>query len=130
MFQGFKDFIARGNVIDLAVGVVMGAAFSQVTTALVGDVLNPLIGGIFGKPDFTNIWTIAIGDAKVLPGAVVTALANFLLVAIAVYFCIVFPLNRLAARRAAKDTADDDAPAPDVRLLTEIRDLLAERPAR
>lgn len=128
MIQGFKDFISRGNAIDLAVGVVIGAAFTTVVTALVQQVINPLIGGIFGKPDFDNVWTITLGHgARVLPGAVLTALVNFLLVALAVYFVIVVPMNRLA--RARRRPAEKPVPEPSAeqKLLAEIRDLLADR---
>jgi large conductance mechanosensitive channel len=134
MLQGFKEFISRGNAIDLAVGVVIGAAFTGVVNALVEKVLNPLIGGVFGSPDFDNTWVITLGlsgqTAQVLPFAVVTALVNFLLVAAALYFFVVLPMNKLAARRKVEE-AEPEAPAEDVRILTEIRDLLAaERAGR
>ena len=132
MLQGFKDFIARGNAVDLAVGVVIGAAFGAVVTALVDNVLNPLIGGIFGQPNLDRIWVITLNPAvgggeptEILFGAVLTALINFLLVAAAVYFCVVLPLNKLAERRAKEAEPEPDAPDEDVVLLTEIRDLLA-----
>ncbi|MCK6211100.1 large conductance mechanosensitive channel protein MscL [Georgenia sp. EYE_87] len=128
MLAGFKEFISRGNAIDLAVGVVIGAAFTQVVTAIVEKVLNPLIGGIFGKPDFDNLWVITLGSgddvAEVLPFSILTALINFLLVAAALYFLVVLPMNKLAARRKVEET-EPAAPAEDVRVLTEIRDLLA-----
>lgn len=130
MIQGFKDFISRGNAIDLAVGVVIGAAFTAVVTAVVQQVINPLIGGIFGKPDFDNVWTITLGHgARVLPGAVLTALVNFLLVALALYFLIVVPMNRLAqaGRAKAEEQAPEPTPSAEQELLTEIRDLLAQR---
>lgn len=133
MLQGFKDFIARGNAVDLAVGVVIGAAFGAVVTALVDNVLNPLIGGIFGQPNLDRIWVITLSPAtgggeptEVLFGAVLTALINFLLVAAAIYFCVVVPLNKLAERRARGEEEEPEPPAEDVALLTEIRDLLAQ----
>ncbi|TRW43633.1 large conductance mechanosensitive channel protein MscL [Georgenia yuyongxinii] len=134
MLQGFKEFISRGNAVDLAVGVVIGAAFTGVVNALVEKVLNPLIGGLFGTPNFDETWVITLGmsgqPAQVLPFAVVTALVNFLLVAAALYFVVVLPMNTLAARRKVEEV-EPEAPAEDVRVLTEIRDLLAaERAGR
>src|SRR5699024_3023715 len=106
VLQGFKEFIARGNAVDLAVGVVIGAAFGAVVTALVDNVLNPLIGGVFGQPNLDRIWVITLNPAvgggeptEILFGAVLTALINFLLVAAAIYFFVVVPLNKLAERR-------------------------------
>ena len=128
MFAGFKEFIARGNAVDLAVGVVIGAAFTEVVNAIVTKVLNPLIGGIFGKPNFDHLWVITLGSgedvAEVLPFSILTALVNFLLVAAALYFLVVLPMNKLAARRKVEET-EPAAPAEDVRVLTEIRDLIA-----
>ncbi len=128
MLQGFKEFISRGNAIDLAVGVVIGAAFTQIVTAIVEKILNPLVGGLFGKPDFDRVWVITLGtgenQAEVLPFSIVTALINFLIVAAALYFLVVLPMNRLAARRKV-DEVEPEAPSEDVRVLTEIRDILA-----
>ena len=129
--KGFRDFVLRGNVVDLAVGIVIGAAFGAVVTAFVEGVLNPLIGAIFGQPNLDRIWTITINDSQILPGVVLTALLNFLLVALAIYAVVVAPLNRMAERRAAAAAAAEEpeappAPAEDVVLLTEIRDLLAK----
>ena len=124
MLQGFKEFVARGNAVDLAVGVVIGAAFGGVVTAIVEKVLNPLVAGIVGQPNFDDVLAFTLGDATVQPGAVVTALVNFLLVAGAIYILVVTPMNRLAARRRDEE-AEPAAPADDVRVLTEIRDLLA-----
>ncbi|MBD8059550.1 large conductance mechanosensitive channel protein MscL [Cellulomonas sp. JH27-2] len=136
MLQGFKDFIARGNVVDLAVGVVIGAAFGKVVTAFVEAVLNPLIGWIFGQPNLNNIWNIgpytwdddAKGVQAIQVGVVLTQLLNFVLTAAAIYFFIVLPLNALAARRKQGEEPEPAAPAEDILLLQEIRDLLAARP--
>lgn len=133
ILNGFKEFIARGNAVDLAVGVVIGAAFGAVIDSIVDWVLNPLIGAIFGQPDLTRIWTLNIGwpgqtPATILPGAVATALINFLLVAAAIYFFVVLPLNKLAARRSKP--VQEEGPAADLVLLTEIRDLLAANGAK
>lgn len=128
MIQGFKEFISRGNAIEIAVGMVIGAAFTAVVTAVVEKVINPLIGGLFGKPNFDNVMAFTLGSgenaALVQPGAIITALVNFLLVAIAVYFFIVVPMNKLAERRAKGNAEEPEVPAEDIALLTEIRDLL------
>ncbi len=132
MLAGFKSFVMRGNVVDLAVGIVIGAAFGAVVTSLVDNVVNPLIAAIFGQPDLSGVlaWTLRAADgetpATVLSiGAVLGAVLNFLLVAAAIYFAVVAPLNSLAERRKAAEVAEPEAPAADVALLTEIRDLLA-----
>lgn len=124
MLAGFKEFISRGNAVDLAVGVVIGAAFTSVVSSIVDSLLNPLVAGLVGKPDFTTFLQFELGSATVQPGAVITALVNFLLVAAAIYFFVVLPLNKLAARRKVEGS-EPEAPAEDVRVLTEIRDLLA-----
>ena len=127
MLQGFKDFLSRGNAVDLAVGVVLGVAFGAVVTALVDKVLNPLIAGLVGQPNFDDVLAFNVGDATVQIGAVITALVNLLLVAAAIYFFVVVPLNKLAARRASGAELEPEAPADDLILLTEIRDLLSTR---
>ena len=123
MIQGFKDFIARGNALEMAVGIVIGAAFGAVVEALTDKVLNPLIGAIFGQPDLDRIVVISTRGGEILPGAILTALINFLLIAAAVYFLVVVPVNKLAERSASAEE-EDDTPE-DVALLSEIRDLLA-----
>ncbi|QQM67157.1 large conductance mechanosensitive channel protein MscL [Actinomyces weissii] len=126
MLQGFKDFISRGNAIDLAVGVIIGAAFKSIVDALVEKVLNPLIGGIFGQPNFDSLGKFTVGSAEVLPGAIITALVNFLLIAFALYFFLVVPMNKINEKKKAGE-ADAPAEPTDVELLTEIRDLLSKR---
>ena len=128
MIQGFKEFISRGNVVDLAVGVIIGAAFSQIVTALVDGVINPLIGAIFGQPNFVDVLKFTIGTSEIKPGLVLTALVNFLLIAFAIYFCIVMPMNKLAERRQKKteqNEAEEPALTDEAKLLVEIRDLLS-----
>lgn len=122
MLAGFRDFVARGNAIELAVGIVIGGAFTAIVTSIVDGIINPLIAGIFGQPNLDNLWTISLGAAQLKPGMVLTATINFLLVALAVYFLVVVPLNALASRRAQEEAAA--GPAEDIVLLTEIRDLL------
>lgn len=134
VFEGFKDFIARGNVVDLAIGVVIGAAFGNVVKAVVEQFLNPLIGWIFGQPNLDNLWNIGPytwGDEPGDPiqvGIILTQLLTFLLTAAAIYFLVVLPLNKMAARRKRGEEPEPAAPAEDILLLQEIRDLLAARP--
>jgi len=99
MLKGFKEFILRGNVVDLAVAVVIGAAFGAVVTALVKDLITPLIAAIFGKPDFSSL-SFTINSSTFLYGEFINAVISFVLIAAAVYFVIVAPMNALAARRA------------------------------
>lgn len=97
MLSGFKQFILRGNVVDLAVGVVIGAAFGSVVTALTKDLLTPLIAAIVGKPDFSNL-SFTINGTLFPIGDFINAAVSFLLIAAAVYFFVVLPLNALMAR--------------------------------
>lgn len=129
MLQGFKDFIARGNAVEMAVGIVIGAAFGSVIEAITEQVLNPLIGAIFGQPNLDRLIVISTKGGEILPGAVVTAFINFLLVAAAIYFLVVVPMNKLAERRAQGEEEEEEPVAEDVALLAEIRDLLAKNSA-
>jgi large conductance mechanosensitive channel len=97
MLKGFKQFLLRGNVIDLAVAVVIGTAFGKVVTALVADLLNPLIAAIAGKPDFSEI-KFTVNTSKFLIGDFINAAVAFVLVAAAVYFFVVVPVNAVMAR--------------------------------
>ncbi|HEY1901222.1 MAG TPA: large conductance mechanosensitive channel protein MscL [Terracidiphilus sp.] len=97
MLKGFRDFILRGNVVDLAVAVIIGAAFSGIVTSLVGDVLNPLIAAVVGKPDFSGV-ILNIGSGHIKVGNFFNAIFSFLIVASVVYFGVVLPLNALLAR--------------------------------
>ena len=103
---GFKEFVLRGNVVDLAVGVVVGAAFGAVVTEFTKDLLTPLIAALVGKPDFSAI-QYEINGSKFLVGNFINALVAFLLVAIAVYYFVVLPVNALMAR-AKKDPLPAD----------------------
>jgi|SRR5688572_7917038 len=94
---GFKKFLLRGNVVDLAVGVVIGAAFGSVVTALVKGIIAPLIGLLFGAPDFASL-NVEAGGQKFLVGDFVTALIAFVLVALVVYYLVVVPMNRMLDR--------------------------------
>ena len=97
MFKGFREFILRGNVVDMAVGVVIGAAFGGIVTAFVKDLLTPLIAAIVGKPDF-SAYVFEIHGSKFLYGDFLNALISFLLIAAAVYYFVVLPVNAVMAR--------------------------------
>ena len=99
MFKGFRDFVLRGNVIDLAIAVVIGLAFNAVVGALVKDLLTPLIAAIIGKPDFSTL-TFQINNSQFAYGDVINALISFLLIAAVIYYLVVVPINALAARSA------------------------------
>lgn len=114
-FRGFRDFIMRGNVVDLAIGVVIGAAFGTVVTAFVKDLLTPLIGALVKKPDFSFL-VIEINGSKFMLGDFVNAVISFLLIAAAVYFFVVLPINAFMARLHR-----NDVPAPDKMKCPECR---------
>lgn len=120
MLKGFRDFVARGNVVDLAVGVIIGAAFGSIVDSLVKDILTPIFGVLGGQPDFSSLKLGAIGL-----GSFLNAVISFLLKAAGLYFLIVVPFNRFAARMAAATPAPP--PPPQEALLREIRDLLQQQ---
>jgi large conductance mechanosensitive channel len=95
--KGFKQFLMRGNVVDLAVAVVIGAAFGAVVTALVKDLITPLIAAVVGKPDFSAI-VFTVNASKFMIGDFINALVSFFLIAAAIYFFVVLPVNTLMAR--------------------------------
>ncbi|MFC6354196.1 large conductance mechanosensitive channel protein MscL [Rothia nasimurium] len=123
MLSGFKDFITRGNVIDLAVGLIIGTAFTAVVNSLVESVMMPAIAMLTGGDISFDQW-LAFGDVKI--GVFLTAVVNFLIVAAALYFCIVMPINKFNERRAAKLDLEEkvEEEDPQVALLKEIRDAL------
>lgn len=106
MLKGFRQFILRGNVLDLAVAVVIGAAFGAVVTALVKDLITPLIAAIVGKPDFSAI-VFTINGSKFLIGDFINAIVSFLLIAAAVYFFVITPVNALMARMRRGEAPPD-----------------------
>src|SRR5437763_9986740 len=106
MLQGFKQFMLRGNVLDLAVAVVIGAAFGAMVTALVKDLITPLIAAIIGKPDFSAI-EFTVNGSKFPVGDFINALVSFLLIGTAVYFLIVLPMNSLLARMRRGEATPD-----------------------
>ena len=132
MIQGFKEFIMRGNVIELAVAVVIGAAFTAVVNAIVTGIFNPLIAAIFNSESLAGAMVVGLpGGGELSFGLVLAAAIQFLLVAAVVYFVFVMPLNHVKhaqeRRRAAglPTPTEAAAPATELDLLTEIRDLLA-----
>jgi len=106
MIKGFKEFLMRGNVVDLAVAVVIGGAFGAVVTALVKDLITPLIAAVVGKPDFSAI-QFTINGSKFLIGDFINAIVAFVMVAAAIYFFVVTPLNMLAAKRRSGQAPPD-----------------------
>lgn len=106
MLQGFKQFMLRGNVLDLAVAVVMGAAFGAVVSALVKDLITPLIAAVVGKPDFSAI-EFTVHGSKFPIGDFINAVVSFILIGVAVYFFIVLPVNKLMARMRRGETTPD-----------------------
>jgi len=136
MLKGFKQFILRGNVIDLAVAVVIGAAFTNIVNALVNNVFNPALGALFNAASLEKALPVSIptttGEtATMYFGAVIAAVIQFLLVALVVYFAIIVPINylsKVAFKRKEEGTEPvKDAPPTELELLTDIRDLLVER---
>ena len=140
MFKEFKDFIAKGNVMDMAVGIIIGAAFTAIVKSMVGDLINPFIGLFMGGVDFTNMYAVLAGDVAVgasleaareagaavfAYGAFIMAVINFLIIAFVV-FMLVRDVNKVKEASAKKEVAVEKAPVgpSEVDLLTEIRDAL------
>lgn len=124
MLKEFREFINRGNVIDLAVAVVIGGAFGAIITSLVNDVLMPLVGILLGGLDFAGL-SIQVGEATILYGNFIQAIVNFLIIAF-VIFLVVRSYNKLQKQEAEAPPAPPE-PSPVEQLLTEIRDLLEEQ---
>jgi large conductance mechanosensitive channel len=120
MIKGFRDFLMRGNVVDLAVAVVIGTAFGGVVSAFARDFIGSILGKIGGKP---NLDSVAPGGINI--GTTLTALINFLIVAAAVYFIVVVPMNQLSKLRRRPQEEEPVVIPEDIALLTQIRDLLA-----
>ncbi len=124
MWKEFRDFINRGNVIDLAVAVILGAAFTAIVNSLVNDIIMPIIGAILGGIDFTTL-AITVGDASITYGNFIQAVINFLLIALVV-FLLIRSLNRMK-RPKVEAPAPPPEPTVEEKLLAEIRDLLREQ---
>ena len=140
MFKEFKDFIAKGNVMDMAVGIIIGAAFTAIVKSMVGDLINPFIGHFMGGVDFTNMYAVLAGDVAVgasletareagaavfAYGAFIMAVINFLIIAFVVFMLVRY-VNKVKEASAKKEVAVEKAPVgpSEVDLLTEIRDAL------
>ena len=119
MLRGFKEFVLRGNVIELAVAVVIGAAFGAVVASLVKDLLTPLIAAIVGKPDFSALG-VTIHGSRLLIGNFLNALISFVMVAAGVYFFVVAPVNALIARRKRGEAPPDPTTKKCAECLSEV----------
>ena len=145
MIKGFKEFIAQGNALELAVAVIIGGAFKPIVDSIT-KVIMTIIGQLIGQPNFDSLgafslyqdgkYTFHLATAKelaanpdgfVMPGEIVTTIINFILIAIAVYFAIVMPMNTTKERLAKQKAEEEANEVTDVELLTEIRDLLAAK---
>jgi len=125
MFKGLRDFIMRGNVVDLAVAVVIGAAFGAVVNSLVADVFTPLIGAMGGSPDFS-----AIKVGPVLIGKFINTVISFIIVSSVIYFMVVVPMQHIQAKLLKKKEEDNSGPPvppEDIRLLREILETLKNK---
>ena len=123
----FKEFISKGNVMDMAIGIIIGGAFTAIVTALVDSIITPLIGVICGGINFGE-WGVKVGEANIMFGALIDAIIKFLLIAL-VLFSIIKAMNK-AKEVAGKNEEAPEEPAPvpeDIQLLTEIRDMLKEK---
>jgi len=124
VFKDFREFIGRGNVIDLAVAVTIGAAFTAIVTSLVDDIVTPILGIFMGGVDFSGL-AVTVGEATIAYGSFIQAVINFLIIAI-VIFLIIRAINKIQeqySKQADEEAATSEPPA-DVKLLEEIRDLL------
>ena len=126
MVDEFKTFISRGNVVDMAVGVIIGGAFGKIVTSLVDDILMPLIGVIIGGHDFSSL-SIRVGDASIAYGSFIQAIIDFLIIALCIFF-IVKLMNKLM-RPKKEEKKEEKAPekSDEVKLLEEIRNLLKNK---
>ena len=120
MLKGFREFVLRGNVVDLAVAVVMGAAFGAVVTGFVKDLLSPLIAAFAGKPDFSAM-AFSINGSRFLIGDFINQLVSFLVIAGVVYFFVVLPLNTVVARIRRSEAASDPATKNCPECLSDVK---------
>lgn len=123
MIKEFRDFLLRGNVVDLAVAVIIGAAFGAIVTSLVEDILTPLLG-IVGVPDFSS-WSITLGSAELRIGSFLNALISFVMIGAAIFFLVIKPMQQIMRMR--EQAPEAPAGPSEVDLLTEIRDALRAR---
>ncbi|MHA7242204.1 large conductance mechanosensitive channel protein MscL [Paeniglutamicibacter antarcticus] len=130
MLKGFKEFIMQGNVVDLAVAVVIGAAFGAVITSLVDNIIMPLIAALVGAPNFDAFLVLTLGEGvEIKFGVFLTVLVNFILIAAAIYFIVVVPMKKLNDLHKARLGIEEPEPEqdPQLALLAEIRDELRNR---
>ena len=127
LLKEFRDFILRGNVVELAVAVIIGAAFGAVVTAFSAALITPLIALVGGKPDFGSL-AFTISGTRFPYGQFLNALISFLIIAAVVFFLVVKPMNALMARATRTEEPASEAPSEQVVLLTEIRDALRAQP--
>jgi large conductance mechanosensitive channel len=121
MLKGFRDFILRGNVLDLAVAVVIGAAFNSIVSSLVADLITPLIAAIGGKPNFSNLF-FTIHKSKFMYGDFINALISFLIIAAVIYFLVVMPMNKIMERVKRGEKVDPtDKACPECLSLIPIK---------
>ncbi|MBD7995203.1 large conductance mechanosensitive channel protein MscL [Arthrobacter sp. Sa2CUA1] len=126
MLKGFKNFIMKGNVLDLAVAVIIGTSFTAVVNAMVSAVLMPFISALAGSPNFDSFAVLELNGNEVRFGVLLTAVVNFLLVAATVYFVVVLPMNKMIERRNRRLGIEPSVSVdPQIVLLTEIRDALS-----
>ena len=127
MIKEFKTFISRGNVIDLALGIIIGGAFGKIVSSLVGDIIMPVIGIIFGGLDFTALG-VTVGDETIAYGSFIQSVIDFFIIALSIFFLIRL-INRLRKKKEEAPSKAPDPPAPSKEeiLLTEIRDLLKNK---
>lgn len=122
VLSGFKEFVLKGNVVSMAVGIIIGAAFNNIVNAFVEGIINPALGALVGEPNFD---TLTLGPIHY--GLVVTAAINFLLIAAVIYFVFVVPMNKLLEKKEVEEeAAPDPAPTREEVLLEEIRDALVK----
>jgi len=121
LFNEFKEFISKGNVIDMAVGVVIGSAFSKIVTSLVNDIIMPLVGIVIGGLDFTNL-SIKVKESEILYGSFIQNIVDFLIIA-ACIFTVIKIMNKFKKQKPVEEPKPVEVPE-DIKLLTEIRDLL------
>ena len=119
----FKEFAMKGNVIDMAVGVIIGAAFGKIVSSLVGDVIMPIIGILFGEPSFDNL-VLTVNDSVIRYGSFLTAAVTFAVTALGLFLFVVRPFQAYQARRAAGEPEADVVVPEEIQLLREIRDTL------
>lgn len=125
----FKEFAMKGSIVDVAIGMIIGAAFSAIITSLVEDIIMPLLGIIIGKVDFTSL-SVTVGSAKVMYGQFIQSCFSFLLISLTIFICIKAANKaRTALERKVEEEVEEEVaePSEDVKLLTEIRDLLKEK---